>query len=188
MTAVNEMTKGEITLQNTEAQLEQARQQLDSAQQQFEEARDAAYERADLSGMLTPEVLSSLLAAQNFEMPAGYVDNGADGQLVKVGDALGSVEDVENLVLMHLDAGDIGDVRVGDVATVALTDNAGESYARVNGNDAVVLMFQKQSTASTSTVSETLNNEIAALQAEYEGLHITPLMDQATISPWWWTA
>ena len=178
MTAVNEMTKGEITLQNTEAQLEQARQQLDSAQQQFEEARDAAYERADLSGMLTPEVLSSLLAAQNFEMPAGYVDNGADGQLVKVGDALGSVEDVENLVLMHLDAGDIGDVRVGDVATVALTDNAGESYARVNGNDAVVLMFQKQSTASTSTVSEALNNEIAALQAEYEGLHITPLMDQ----------
>ena len=178
MTAVNEMTKGEITLQNTEAQLEQARQQLDSAQQQFEEARDAAYERADLSGMLTPEVLSSLLAAQNFEMPAGYVDNGADGQLVKVGDALGSVEDVENLVLMHLDAGDIGDVRVGDVATVALTDNAGESYARVNGNDAVVLMFQKQSTASTSTVSEALNDEIAALQAEYEGLHITPLMDQ----------
>ena len=79
------------------------------------------------------------------------------------------MEDVENLVLMHLDAGDIGDVRVGDVATVALTDNAGESYARVNGNDAVVLMFQKQSTASTSTVSEALNDEIAALQAEYEG-------------------
>ncbi len=178
MSAVGEMTKGELALENTQAQLDSASQQLDSAQEQFEQARDEAYERADLSGMLTPEVLSGLLAAQNFEMPAGYVDDGGDGQLVKIGDALSSVQDVEDLVLMHLDVDGVGDIRVRDVATVALTDNAGESYAKVNGNDAVVLMFQKQSTASTSTVAKSLNKEISALEAQYEGLHIMPLMDQ----------
>lgn len=65
-----------------------------------------------------------------------------------------------------------------DVADIALTDNAGESYAKVNGNDGVVLSFQKQSTASTATVSQRINSAIAQLQEQNPGLHITPLMDQ----------
>ena len=57
-------------------------------------------------------------------------------------------------------------------------DNAGESYAKGNGNDGVVLSFQKQSTASTATVSQRINSAIAQLQEQNPGLHITPLMDQ----------
>lgn len=72
----------------------------------------------------------------------------------------------------------VGDVRLSDVADIALTDNAGESYAKVNGNDGVVLSFQKQSTASTATVSQRINSAIAQLQEQNPGLHITPLMDQ----------
>ena len=59
-----------------------------------------------------------------------------------------------------------GDVRLSDVADIALTDNAGESYAKVNGNDGVVLSFQKQSTASTATVSQRINSAIAQLQEQ----------------------
>jgi len=40
---------------------------------------------------------------------------------------------------MHMDVDGVGDVRLSDVADIALTDNAGESYAKVNGNDGVVL-------------------------------------------------
>lgn len=178
MTAVNELTKGEITLSNTESQLAQAEEQLEAAQEQFEEARDQAYKQADLSGVLTQEMLANILMAQNFNMPVGYITENGEQYLVKVGDAFQSVEELQNTVLMHLDVDGIGDVRLSDVATVELTDNAGETYAKVNGNDGVVLSFQKQSTASTADVSGRINETIEELQAENPDLHITPLMDQ----------
>ena len=57
-------------------------------------------------------------------------------------------QELENtLLFMHMDVDGVGDVRLSDVADIALTDNAGESYAKVNGNDGVLLSFQKQSTA-----------------------------------------
>lgn len=176
--AVSELTKGEITLENTKAQLEEAEQQLADAQKQFEEARDAAYRRADLSGVLTMDMVGNILMAQNFNMPAGYLDEDGEQYLVKVGDTFSSLEQVRQLLLMHVDADDVGDVLLSDVADIARTNNAGESYARVNGNDGVVLTLQKQSTASTSAVSERVNDTIAALEEAYPGLHVTPLMDQ----------
>ena len=95
-----------------------------------------------------------------------------------MGEEYASLEELENTLLMHMDVDGVGDVRLSDVADIALTDNAGESYAKVNGNDGVVLSFQKQSTASTATVSQRINSAIAQLQEQNPGLHITPLMDQ----------
>ena len=95
-----------------------------------------------------------------------------------MGEEYATLEELENTLLMHMDVDGVGDVRLSDVADIALTDNAGESYAKVNGNDGVVLSFQKQSTASTATVSQRINSAIAQLQEQNPGLHITPLMDQ----------
>lgn len=178
MTAVNELTRGEVTLSTTKTQLEDAEQKLADAQEQFDQARDAAYKKADLSGVLTADMLGNILMAQNFNMPAGYITEGEEQYLVKVGEEYASLEELENTLLMHMDVDGVGDVRLSDVADIALTDNAGESYAKVNGNDGVVLSFQKQSTASTATVSQRINSAIAQLQEQNPGLHITPLMDQ----------
>ncbi|MBD5101106.1 MAG: MMPL family transporter, partial [Subdoligranulum sp.] len=178
LTAVSELTKGEITLENTKAKLEEAEQQLEDAQKQFDEARDAAYKRADISGVLTMDMVGNILMAQNFNMPAGYIIEQDEQYLVKVGDTFSTVDQLRQLLLLHLDADDIGDIYLSDVADIAVTDNAAESYARVNGNDGVVLSFQKQSTASTADVSERINDAIAALEKANPGLHITPLMDQ----------
>ena len=178
MTAVNELTWGEVTLSTTKTQLEDAEQKLADAQEQFDQARDAAYKKADLSGVLTADMLGNILMAQNFNMPAGYITEGEEQYLVKVGEEYASLEELENTLLMHMDVDGVGDVRLSDVADIALTDNAGESYAKVNGNDGVVLSFQKQSTASTATVSQRINSAIAQLQEQNPGLHITPLMDQ----------
>ena len=178
MTAVNELTRGEVTLSTTKTQLEDAEQKLADAQEQFDQARDAAYKKADLSGMLTADMLGNILMAQNFNMPAGYITEGEEQYLVKVGEEYASLEELENTLLMHMDVDGVGDVRLSDVADIALTDNAGESYAKVNGNDGVVLSFQKQSTASTATVSQRINSAIAQLQEQNPGRHITPLMDQ----------
>ena len=68
MTAVNELTRGEVTLSTTKTQLEDAEQKLADAQEQFDQARDAAYKKADLSGVLTADMLGNILMAQNFNM------------------------------------------------------------------------------------------------------------------------
>lgn len=79
--------------------------------------------------------LSSLVYAQNFEMPAGYIDDKKDNQwLLKVGQGFDDVKELKGMVLCHVDG--IGDVKLGDVAKITVVDNAGESYARVNGEDA----------------------------------------------------
>ena len=178
MAVIIEVAGGEAVLAGTELQLEQAEAQLRAAQEQFEDARRRAYEKADVEGMLTAEALGMLLMAQNLSMPAGYIAEGGQQYLVKVGDAFSSVEELRDTVLLHVEAGGVGDIRLSDVADVALTDNAGESYARINGNDGIVLSFSKQSTASTAEVSNRIGAAIKVLEAEFPGLHITPLMDQ----------
>ena len=178
MAVIIEVAGGEAVLAGTELQLEQAEAQLRAAQEQFEDARRRAYEKADVEGMLTAEALGMLLMAQNLSMPAGYIAEGGQQYLVKVGDAFSSVEELRDTVLLHVEAGGVGNIRLSDVADVALTDNAGESYARINGNDGIVLSFSKQSTASTAEVSNRIGAAIKVLEAEFPGLHITPLMDQ----------
>ena len=167
---------GQAQLAAAEQSLTQAEEQMEQAQEQFEDARQQAMEQADLSKLLTKDMVSGLVMAQNFSMPAGYIKEGDDSYILRVGDAFSDQESVENALLMHIDG--VGDIRLQDVADIAMTDNSAESYARVNGNSAVVLTIQKGSTASTSEVSKEANQAIEELQAKYPGLRITPLMDQ----------
>lgn len=173
-----QMAAAEASLGSVEEQLKSAEEQLKDAREQFEDARAEAFQNADVSKLITKDMLSGLILAQNFAMPAGYLYQGEDQYLLRVGDAFDSVEDLENALLMHMDVDGVGDVRLSDVATVTLIDNAGDSYAKVNGNQAVVLSISKASTAGTSDVSKALNTAIEELEAEHEGLRIAPLMDQ----------
>ncbi|MDO4174822.1 MAG: efflux RND transporter permease subunit [Eubacteriales bacterium] len=174
------IAQGAAQLTTGEASLESAQQQLDQATEEFEDARDAAYESADISGIVTADMISNILVAENFEMPAGYISDASDNSYVlKVGETYDSIDDLSNMILFSMDLDGIGDIRLSDVASVEYaSENEDDSFAQVNGNDAVILSFSKQSTASTSTVSEAINEEIEALQAENEHVHVTPLMDQ----------
>ena len=184
---------GDAQLSYAQSQLDSAKDQLDSAQDQiddgfdqlndaydnYEKSRKEALENANLDSLLNMSALSGMITAQNFDMPAGYIKagDGSDDQwLLRVGEDFESVDELEGILLCSIDG--IGDVRLGDVATLTVIDNAGDSYAKVNGNDAVVLSIFKGSTAGTSEVSKTCNKAIAQLEEKYPGLHITPLMDQ----------
>ena len=169
---------GSAQLAAAEVSLKSAEEQLKTAQGQFDDAREEAIANADVSKLLTKEMLSNILMAQNFAMPAGYLYQGEDQYLLRVGDEFDQVEQLNDILLMEMDMGDVGDIHLSDVATVTLIDNAGESYARVNGNDAVVFSITKSSTSGTSAVSKAVNQAITKAEAQYPGLHITPLMDQ----------
>ncbi|MCI8513169.1 MAG: MMPL family transporter [Lachnospiraceae bacterium] len=167
--AAAQIASGEETLAGTEAQ-------LDEAQRSYEDARAAAIENANLDTLLNLETLSGILLAENFSMPAGYIQEDAAQYILKVGDEYEDMDQLGEMLLCTLDG--IGDVRLKDVAWITLIDNAGESYTKVNGNVAVALTITKASTAGTSSVSKTCNAAIRELEEQYEGLHITPLMDQ----------
>ena len=164
-----QMTSGEEALESALAQIEEGEEALKSA-------RETALKNANLDALLNMDTLSQMIYAQNFSMPAGYIYEGETQFLLKVGEEFASMEELENALLCHIE--DIGDIRLGDVAYVTMIDNAGESYARMDGNDAVLLSIYKSSTAGTSDVSKASNRAIEELEARYEGLRITPLMDQ----------
>lgn len=169
---------GAAQMAAAEASIKEGEEKLKDAKEQFEDAREDALKNADMSKLLTKDMVAQLVMAQNFAMPAGYLYQGEDQYLLKVGDAFSSLEELENALLLHMEAGGVGDIRLADVASVTMVDNSGESYARVNGNVAVALSIQKSSTASTSAVSKAANAAIEELEAKYPGLRITPLMDQ----------
>lgn len=157
--------------------IDDAKEELDNAQDQYEKSVETARENANIDSLVSVDTLSNLIYAQNFEMPAGYIDDKNDEQwLLKVGDNFESVEELDDLVLCHLD--DIGDVKLSDVADLTVIDNAGDSYEKVNGERAVILAVYKSSTANTSNVSKSFEKRCSELEAEYEGLHIEKLMDQ----------
>ena len=159
-------------------QLQQAEQALDEAEEQFRQQRDAAYKAAGLDGILTQSAVSQLLMAQNFSMPAGYIQSAEGQNAIKVGDKFTSLEELQNWVLFRYDVGDVGEIRLTDIATVRLADNAEELYAKINGNDGVLLTVQKSSIASTSGACDNLYAAMAQLEEKYDGLHLTALSDQ----------
>ena len=180
--ALGELETGKMELSQqlilATLQLQQAEQALDSAEEQFRQQRDAAYKAAGLDGILTQSTISQLLMAQNFSMPAGYIQSG-EGQLaLKVGNRFADLQELQSWVLFDYSVGEIGAVHLSDIAEVRLADNAEELYAKINGNDGVLLTVQKSSVASTSGACENLYAAMEKLEEKYDGLHLTALSDQ----------
>jgi len=120
----------------------QALQQMQQqAQAQMEQAKAEAYAAADISGLITMDMISGILTAQNFAMPAGYVEQEGVSYLVSVGDEIVSLEELQGMFLMDLGIEGAEPVYLEDVADVFISDNAGESYAKINGKDGVLLSF-----------------------------------------------
>ncbi len=165
-------------LADARRQIEDKAAALEQGRLEFEASRDAALEKAEVGGLLTMKTINTLLAASNFSMPAGSLTDEGQQVSVKVGDLFGGTEDVRNLPLLSVPAGDIGTIRLSDVADILETDNAEETYAKINGNDGVLLTMQKQSTASTTEVSDLIRETMQKMEAAEPGLHLTALNDQ----------
>ena len=151
---------------------------IKNAQEQFEAAKEAAYEKADLEGVITQQMIAQVLAAQNFSMPAGYLEEDGADYIVKVGDQFTSEQQLKDLVLFDTGEDVVGKIYLRDVAEVVFADNSEDIYAKVNGNDGILLMMNKQSIASTTEVSDSINKTIERLEKQYPGLRITALQDQ----------
>lgn len=167
-----------IQMGSSSAQLASAAASLEDAQATLDEAKDNALDSADLNGILTVDTISGLLTAQNFDMPAGYAYDGAEQYLVRVGESVRSMEDLENLVLMDLGMDGIDTILLKDVADIEIVDNSDETYAVVNGNPGIMLSMEKQTGYSTGDVTDRLLDRFDSLMEEDESVHLSVLMNQ----------
>lgn len=170
-TATQKMNDGEIKLAQGESQLNSSQQQLDASKEQ-------AKESANIKNKLTVANVKSLLTAQNFEMPAGYISEDNTQYLVRVGDKVTNKKDLANMELLDLGIKGIPPIKLSDVADVAIVDNSADTYCRVNGNNGVVLSIQKQNNYSTADVADKVAAKMQTLTKENKGFHYVNIMDQ----------
>ncbi len=158
------------------AQLAAGEAMIQSQEAQMEAAKGEASANADISSMLNADMVKTLLAAENFSMPAGYVTEEGLDYLVRVGDKFKSIEDIKDIVLINMDG--IDPVKLTDVANVELTDNSDETYAKINGKPGMMLSIQKQTGYSTGDVSDRVLEKLERLQKEHKEIKAVTLMDQ----------
>lgn len=174
-----QMANGLTGIENSQKELDEAKKELKEAKKQYRQSRKAALEQANISSLVNMDTLSQLITAQDFSMPAGYIREKGKSQnqwLIKVGEHYDSIENLEDMLLCKLPG--VGNVRMSDVSDITVIDNAGENYAKINGEEGVLISIFKGSTASTSEVAKTCEAAIGKLQDDYEGLTVTPIMNQ----------
>lgn len=170
--AMTQLTKADI-------QLDEALTQIEDGLEQIADAYSSVSDQTDVGGMLSMSTVSQLLTAQDFNMPAGYIeDESGVKYMVSVGGKVATRQELEDMVLLDLGMDGIEPVTLGDIATVVVTDDADELYTKVNGENGILITFTKQSNYATAEVSDNINARFDELEAQYEGLHFAPLMDQ----------
>ena len=129
-----------------------------------------------MGSMLTADMVKTILTAENFSMPAGYVQEDGIDYLVRVGEKFKNIGELKDLVLLDLEG--VDPVKLSDVASVELVNNADETYARINGDPGVMLMVQKQTGYSTGDVSDRVLDRLKKVKKDNKDIDTVVLMDQ----------
>lgn len=176
ITAAAAFGSGSAQLSNAKQTLENSKKEIKDAKESYEKSRKEALKNANLDQLLTIDSLSKIIQAQNFAMPAGYIKDGNKQYLIKVDEKDTSDADIADTLLTHIDK--VGDIRISDVAVVTVIDNSDEVYAKVNGENAVVLSVYKSSSAGTATVAKSVSKTFDNLMKKDKKIDIVNLMNQ----------
>lgn len=125
---------------------------------------------------LDRDMIGQVLQAQNLAFPVGYVDINNVDYLVRVGDDIGSIDELKELVILHLPMMGMS-YTLEDIASVEMINANEGAYAKVNGENAITLTVQKSSNYATTDVTSELLAEIALLE-ENDDVDITILLNQ----------
>jgi len=170
-TAAGQLAAGSSTI-------EMALGQIKGGLETLEDSRENALRQADLNKIITMDMVTQILTAQNFAMPAGYVEEDGVNYMVSIGDEITDLKTLENLLLFDMGMEGVDPIYLKDVAIVVLTDNSGETYAKLDGRDGIMLSFEKQSTYATAETTNNIQERFRELEEEYPGLKFVSLMNQ----------
>ena len=176
---VESMLDGVLLMTEGNVQLKLALQQIEEGEAQLAQTRKQVLEQLDLDGMLSVSMIEQLLTAQDFSMPAGYIDdNDGISYMVSVGNEISTTDELEDMVLFDLGIDGMEPIRLSDVATVFYTDNSDQIYTKLDGENGIIASFTKQSNYATAEVSDNITARLDQLTQEYQGISFKPLMDQ----------
>ena len=178
MESLLQMAEASTQLTVNGATIEGALTQVTSGIETLEDTREKTLQQADLSKILTMDTVKGILTAQNFSMPAGTVAQEGVSYMVSVGDLLEDQETVEGLLLFDPGVEGVDPVYLQDVATIVVTDNRADTYAKLDGLDSVMLTFEKQSNYATAETTNNIVDRFESLEQEVDGLNFVPLMNQ----------
>jgi multidrug efflux pump subunit AcrB len=131
----------------------------------------------DVGEQITVDMITQILSAQNFSMPAGSaLDREGETHSVRVGDKYQSADEIGSQLLFNIEG--IGNINLSDVANIGVYDNSGDMYTKVNGENAIMFAISKQSSYSTASVTDAVDEKTAAITAETPDVAFTTLMSQ----------
>jgi HAE1 family hydrophobic/amphiphilic exporter-1 len=125
---------------------------------------------------LDKEMISTILQAQNFEFPVGYINVEGVNYLVRVGDEFEDLDEIKELVIFDFSPM-LDIVTLEDLADVTFINANDKEYSKVNGDNAITLTIQKSSNYATTDVTKEIMATMLLLE-EQEGLEYTILLDQ----------
>ncbi|MBQ7370403.1 MAG: efflux RND transporter permease subunit, partial [Blautia sp.] len=172
------LAAGESEIKANEQKIEEARSQIDAGMDQLKDAKKQVKEQVNLNNLVSKNLIKGILAGENFSMPAGYLNEGQDEYLVRVGDKLDNMQNIGDLVLLDLGMDDLDPIRLSDVADVSMQDDSDSVYARLNGQPGVMLTIEKQTGYSTGDVTDRLLARLDEIEAEQSNVHFSVLMNQ----------
>jgi multidrug efflux pump subunit AcrB len=113
---------------------------------------------------LSLEDVSNVLAASNFEYPAGTLKEGNKEFLLKTSGLYSSLKQISETPLAYNEGGVL---KISDIGTVIKTSKEKKSFFIYNGKEAVSLSIKKSSSASPLELSKKIRNEINSLTNLY---------------------
>ena len=131
-------------------------------------------ERMLRNGVALPQIAAAL-SDNNVTLPAGLIFGDGASLPVKTIHTLGSVEEISNLVV---GAAQAGQVRLSDVADVALTDGTPTSISRTNGKPAISVSVIKDPESNTIEVTEAVREVLDGLEGVQAGVDFVIVSDQ----------
>ena len=176
--AAVQMSSAAAKIEVSTSQMQAAQAQINAGKEQLDAAKDQVQEKTDLHTILTQDMIKGILTAENFAMPAGYIQENKKDYLIRVGDKVQDADSLKELVILDSGIDGLEPIKLSDVAEVQITDDLSEVYAVINGNPGVILTIEKQTGYSTGDVTDIILERMAELEKENEGLHFTTLMDQ----------
>lgn len=165
-----------LQMSQASAQLAVGESEIKGKEEELKAAKEQAKASANVKSMLTAETIQGILSAQNFNMPAGYVNEDGIDYLIRVGDKFTSIEELKNLVLVDMEG--ISPIKLSDVADVERIDDAAETYAKLNGENGILFQIQKQTGYSTGEVTDRILDRFEQIKKENQDIRVVILMNQ----------
>lgn len=129
-------------------------------------------------GYTNDEILS-LIKEQNHDELIGIALNKGKICMLKLGNAIESIEDLKELSLPLSKTNEV--VKLKELAVtngIKYTDQNAESYSKVNGKKTITLSFQMQNGSVITDITKAITKELDTIKKEYNTFDYSIVLDQ----------